>query len=365
MKRFAAGILNIVLLLILCGCSVRAPAAPAGAGTADTASAGLCLSSVEVYNRTGRLQREDFYDESGKEVSYSVEYSYNDSGLLTAVKKNGGGIGSNAPIETYLYSGDLCTQKVVYDERGATEKITYWKYDKDGTLTEIREVSSRVSGGKTGKTEEIRRFAADGTLSVSLFSSEDDFSKTEYGYDSQGNLITENNYRSSDGKEYLFVESVLREYDGDGRLTRLRNRDAGGTVYLLEALEYDEAGNLVSDCFYSSSQMTEEYRLSQQIREYDEEGRLSFEADYVDSDMVQTYYEYDAEGNVTCVSEKNYSGGKAVSSVVTRTEYDARSNPVRKTVRGPGDSEETEFVREYEYYEDGVVKRINNYRPQL
>lgn len=364
MKRLSAIILNIVLAGCLCGCGVIKPAAAAPSAS-PSAQKDLSVSSVETYNRTGKIQKEEFYtvgDSGNAAVDYTVEYTYNDSGQLTAVNRKGGGLGSNAPVETCLYSGSNCTQRVVYDKNGSTEKIWYWSYDKNGVLTKERIVSVIPSAnGKAGKAEEITEYNEDGTASLYTYSAENDYSKDEYGYDSLGRLITDNYYHSSDGKTFRFFETRLYSYDESGNLVKTQKRDSGGTVYFVEVCEVDPEGNILKAAAYSSPDMKEEEQLYQHLYEYGENGKLSFEALYVDSDMTQTYYEYDAAGNCTGVSVQKYRDGKAVDSSVTETVYDAHSNPLKETVKSGSAEARVNFVCEYEYYDDGAVKKIINY----
>ncbi|MDO5444438.1 MAG: hypothetical protein Q4F31_02330 [Eubacteriales bacterium] len=349
----------------LCGCGVKKPAA--AVASVSSGHDGLAVSSVEIYNRTGKIQKEDFYssgNELAESVDYTVEYTYNDSGLLTAVNKKGGGIGNNAPVETYLYSGNNCTQRVVYDKNGSTEKIWYWTYDKNGALVKERIVSVIVSaGGKAGRAEEITEYSEDGTASVYRYSADNDYSRDEYGYDSLGRLITDNYYHSSDGKTFRFFETRLYAYDESGNLVKSQKRDSGGTIYFVEIYEYDPNGNILKDTAYSSTDMNEDERLFQHIYEYGENGKLSFEASYVDADMTQTYYEYDSKGNCTGISVQKYRDGKATDSSVTETEYDAHSNPVKETVKSGDSAAKVRFVCEYEYYDDGEIKKKTNFLP--
>ena len=127
----------ILLSLLLSGCgrgaSVPAPSPLAPSQTPPAER----VASVEIYNRTGKIQKEEFYaDPSHPEtVSYTVEYSYTDSGRLSSVERKGGGLGENRPIETYFYSGENCTRKILYDENGGTKSVTYWTYDRKNKLT--------------------------------------------------------------------------------------------------------------------------------------------------------------------------------------------------------------------------------------
>lgn len=317
------------------------------------------VGSVEIYNRTGKIQREEF---SG----YNIVYAYDDSGRLTSVKKDGGGIGSNAPVETYLYSGGVCTQRVIYDASGNTQQTYYWTYDKKGNMTKERVVSliPSVSGhGYSGKSEENTLFSEDGLKESYTFTSGDEYTKNEYGYDGNGNLVTDNSYRSSDGKDFRFSGATTYWYDEAGKLLRESRSDVTGDVYYLRVYELDEAGRPVTDTAYSSADRSEENRIFQYRFEYDEDGRLSFKAYYCGDDTVQTFYEYDEKGNCVSVSEKKYSSGSSGKTTVTYTEYDEHSNAVRETVKDPDETERISFVCSYEYYEDGKIRKKTNYIP--
>ena len=118
----------VLLSLLLSGCgggsSVPAPSPSVPSQTPRAER----VASVEIYNRTGKIQKEEFFADPAHPdtVSYTVEYSYTDSGRLSSVERKGGGLGENRPIETYFYSGENCTRKILYDDNGGTKSVTYW-----------------------------------------------------------------------------------------------------------------------------------------------------------------------------------------------------------------------------------------------
>ena len=323
------------------------------------------IASVEVYNRTGKIQREDYYDLSSASgsVSYSVEYDYTDSGSLSAVKKNGGGIGSNAPIESYFYSGQLCTRRILYDEHGSTKVVYYWTYDKKGVLlTEIIVSMIPDASGYSylGKSEQITQFSEDGTAQFTTFSSPDGYSKDEFTYDEAGNLLTDKYSHSSDGETFRLFETRSFTYDADGNLTSKMYADALGNVTFLELLEY-KSGRLIRDTVYSSYDVTEENVVTRTVCEYNAAGLLSSKAEFRGKDSVQTYYEYDASGNCTLTGEQRFVAGVLAETKVTAAEYDAHGNPVRETEKINDGPEKVTAIREYGYYDDGKIKTITNY----
>ena len=381
---------------LLGGSSKSSSVSGNGTSTAGTASSaalngsvsyeGAVISSVEVYNRTGKIQREDFYTSgsavesgsapagsavsgtssgngNGSKVSYSVEYTYDDSGHLISVKKNGGSLGSNTPIEACVYSGDNCTQKTVYDSYGSAKQSFYWTYDKKtGNLTKERIVSA-VSGTGTG-IEEITLYNEAGNAESYTYSAKDEFVRDEYGYDASGRLVTDNCYSGTDEDSLSFSETRSYAYDENGNRVRLIKRDNTDTVYYAEINEYTEIGEqslITKKTVYSSDEFAEENMAFQYIYEYNDSGLISFEAYYFGTDSRQTYYEYNSAGKCTVKSETKYIDGKSVSTTVTTTEYDAQDNPVRETVKRPDGSKTVNYLCSYEYYSDGKIKSKTNY----
>ena len=344
--------------------SVGAAAHASVAGSSAVSDA--AVRSVEIYNRTGKIQREEFYNGTSADSGpdYTVEYSYNDAGLITSIKKTGSELGSNAPLETWLYSGNNCTQHVLYDENGSTKKALYWTYDKTGQLTKERIVtmlSSATGYGYSGKTEEITEYGEDGLAVLRTCTSPGEWTKDEYGYDSQGRLITDNYYCSSDGESWNFFETTSYFYDESGKLIRETEKEGTGTVFRVRVYEYNDAGSIVSDAVYSSEDLNGDSCLSRTEYEYNGAEQCTSEISYTGNRSVQIYYEYDAQGRCTCISETEYINGTKRGTTVTKTEYDSRSNPTGETVTEANGAVTENFRCEYEYYDDGKIKKKTNF----
>lgn len=365
--------------ILLSGCASGTSSAPGNSSGSTTGggsnssvgiqekSGGSGILSVETYNRTGKIQKEEFYASGTSEkVDYTVEYSYDDAGHLTEVKRTGGELGTNRPLETYLYSGNNCTQHVTYDSSGSTQKAEYRNYDKNGQLTKERVVtmlSSSTGTGYVGKSEDITEYDENGLAVLHTLTAPGEWSKNEYGYDPSGKLITDNYYVSSDGETWVFFQTTSYTYDDSGNLTRESQKEGTGTVFHVRIYEYDSTGNLLRDAVYSADDLAEEHCLSMTSYEYNSDGLCTFRSETEGTSSVQTFYEYDAGGNCTCVSETSYTGGTRIGTTVTKTEYDSRSNPVRETVTEPDGTVMVNYSCSYEYYEDGKIKKKSNYAP--
>lgn len=357
--------LGTVLLVCLTACG-QAPAAPSGPKVETPApkeTAQPKISSVEIYNKTGKIQREDFYTEQGQ-VSHSVEYSYSDAGYLTEIKKTAGGLGSDKVMESRLYSGANCTQRIVYDANGSTQTVYYWTYDKKGNLTKARTVEMIPAANGysySGKAETITLYDGAGHAQQETYAAPGDYSRDEYEYDASGNLRKDSYFHSSDGKTFRLFDVILYEYDENGCLVSVQKSDSLGNVYETEVMEYSEEGLLRKDTLYSSAELTEENQILQYYYEYNDAGCCTFSAEYKGRDSKQIYYEYDASGNITVESEVRYSNGNPVESVITTRQYDTRSNLTRETVKRPDGVERLNLVCQYKYYSDGKIQTKTNF----
>ena len=182
-----------LLILLLSGCGSRAPAATPSPQEASPTPAAERVASIEIYNRTGKIQKEEFYSDPlhPETVSYTVEYSYTDAGRLSSVDRKGGGLGENRPIETYFYTGENCTRRIQYDETGATKAITYWTYGKNNIVTQKKVVTMLLAENGysySGKTEEITDYNPDGTEKQTSLSMPGDYARDEYEYGETGLL---------------------------------------------------------------------------------------------------------------------------------------------------------------------------------
>ena len=362
MRRSNSILYILLFLLLLAGCGRSAPVRPQASSAPSPTPPAERIASVEIYNRTGKIQREEFHaDPSHPDaVSYTVEYSYTDTGRLSSVERKGGGLGENRPIETYFYTGENCTRKILYDENGGTKSVTYWTYDRKNRKTQEKVVSMLLAENGysySGKAEEITDFNEDGTEKTYSYSAPGDYSRNEYEYGENGALLVDRYFHSTDGETFRPFEIRRYFYDAAGRLTRQERTDALGNVSFTESIEYDEAGKVLRDITWPDAGLSEETILLAKTYEYDDGGRLTGIAELSAEGEKHTYYEYDAAGNQTIVTTLLFNPeGEMTGKSVVATEYDDHGNAVKQTVRNGSGKEAVSFQYLYEYYTDGKIR---------
>ena len=365
MNRIAAIFLVLLLAVSAAGCGGTKKPAVTETPAPAAATPEPKVASVERYNRTGKIQREDFYtyDSGTPQISHSIEYAYTDSGRLSTVRKNGGGLGENKAIESYLYNGDNCTQRIIYDSNGSTETVYYWTYRKNVLTSErvVRMIPAENGFSYIGKEETVTEYNEDGTAKKTTRSAPDDYEMDEYEYDDLGRLREDVYSHSSDGKTYRVFETRSYSYDENGKLRQQTNRDALGQITLCEILEYNEAGDILTDTTYSSGEIKDDNITLRKVYEYANGGLLNSLTEYQGMETTQTFYEYNAAGENTVITVVKTTGDRPPEKMMTETEYDSRSNPVKRTVRRSDGSETIDFFCAYEYYDDGKIMNKINY----
>ena len=365
MKRIFLLIWCFLCLLTATGCGENPKHTPVQTSTPAPATPEPQIASIEAYNRTGKIQREDFYSYSeGKAaVSYTIEYSYTDSGRLSTVRKNGGGIGANKAIESYLYDGDNCTQRIVYDENGGTSAVWYWTYRKNILVSErlVRMIPAENGYSYSGREEIVTEYNEDGTARSKNRSAPDDYETDEYTYDEAGNLVLDRYSHSSDGKTFRLFESTAYFYDPENRLTKQIKSDALENVISTEILEYNDKGDILSDTTYRSGEVKDDNISLRKVYEYTDNGMLNSVTEYAGEETTQTFYEYNAAGKTTVTTVQRSSEGRPPEKTVTIVEYDARQNPIRETLQNPDGSASVTFFCSYDYYDDGKIRNKMNY----
>ena len=365
MRRLTGFFLIFLFLLTMTGCErpeEQTPPASAGPAAAEPEK---LIASVEIYNRTGKIQREDYYrTDAGKSVlDYSIEYSYTDSGRISTIRKNGGTIGENKAIESYLYSGDNCTQRVIYDANGSTKTVYYWSYQKNRLVSErvVNMIPSENGYSYSGREEILTEYNEDGTAKTKKRTAPEDYETDEYEYDEAGRLVTDRYSHSSDGETYRLFETRLYLYDGEGRLIRETDTDALGNTVYTKILEYNDAGNILSETEYSSGEIKDDNIQGRKVYEYTEGQMLNAMTEYAGNETIQTFYEYNSAGRNTVTTVQHISEGKPPERTVTTVEYDERQNPIRETVRDPDGTITVQFLCAYDYYNDGKIMNKTNY----
>lgn len=366
-KKFILTALLVMTLSAAAGCSSPAKPAPVSSPLA-TAGTEKKLSCVTEYNRMGKVLKESFYDSGTGQLKYTVIYSYNDSGQPVNVKKTGPAFDTDKAVESYLYSGKLCTQRITYDDNGGTQEVVYMGYSGSLLKSEKKQRLAPAADGKGySRVEEYREFNEDGSVSLFTFSAPGDYSKDEYEYDETGRLLRDTYSHSSDGETFRVYSVTVYEYaDETGLLIRECRLNRSEEAEFIRVYEYEDGTDRPAKIEEFASEADEEAKLpqQQQMFEYDEAGRITWKYTADSGGTTQIFYEYDDAGNLSCCSESVYSAENSEKrTTVTQTEYDSHSNPVRETVKRPDGVERVSFIREYTYYEDGKIKTCTDYDP--
>lgn len=367
LKKYIAVMLCMSLAMALCACGKDSKQTPRPEAQAPKTESRQ-VASVEVYNLTGNIQREEFYPAEGSgDAAYTVQYSYTDSGRLSEVtrKTGGDGLTQSRPVETRFYSGDNCTRRIVYDEMGATSVVYYWTYDAKGKMLTQKTVSMLLAENGysySGKSEEVIEYAPDGSEQARTFTAPGVWEKNKYTYGTTGRLLTDERYSSLDGEVYFLAGTKTYTYNDLGLLTGQWITDDAGKVTFAEAIEYNDAGKVLSDTAYPSAEFVKDNISWQKLYEYGEDGKLNMAAEFAGDEVTQLYYRYYEDGSISGTSEIRYVAGEQTERTDTENTYDERGNCVKTTVSVNGGKKQTTLECAYEYYSDGRIKSKTNYR---
>ena len=360
-KLILSGIF-FMLLLSGCGSTKEQPAA-------EPEKAEPRIASVSTYNKTGKIQKKDFYsyDHLGQgHVSSYIAYSYNDIGRLTSAKKYTEGDEFGKPVENYVYSGDKWTQHIIYDEFSAASEVYNRTYYPSGGIKIEQVKKSFREGANLSGTDETCTYDENGILTQKDSVEGNVYTRSVYFYDEEtGSLQKEEVYNSNTGKnrDYMLFNTVLYTYDEEtGLLAKALETGLGGAVNTVTAYEYDAAGRKTYEAKYSSELMDDASFLSSSIYEYDEKGNCTLDADMnKDGSGWKTSYEYDASGNLIYEAQLTFYGDSETRSSTIETEYDDFHHPVRQTEKN-FDGKVTVKTWSYEYYESGGLKTETQYQ---
>ena len=360
MKRVILEILiSLALTTVLCGCGGQKVEEQKEEKTPERR-----ISSIVYYNITGKIQREDFceYDSAGNaSVGSQVVYTYNDRGKLTNIKREAGGPGYDKDIEAYFFMGENCTQKIIFNENGSSSEVYYWKYYDDGS---VKSETHTVMLTPSTKNEELKEYDEDGILRRLTVTTPEGYTYTDYIYDEETGLLTEeNSFSSQTGKkaDYEPENELYYSYGEDLKIIKTVKKDRDGIPLENTSFEYDDAGNPVMEKLFYGGEPDENNLISKKTKEFDALGELIFESETDrNGNGSSMEYRYDSNGNVIRKTERSF--GESNSETVTETDYDIHNNPIMQTVSLNGGPKLTEFECSYEYYDSGAVKVCTYYK---
>lgn len=252
------------------------------------------------YDESGNLIKSSSYDADRKFTSYSV-YGYNESGKRIKVSKYDGS-GTLTEYTEIKRNGDYILSETVYDADGNKTKYTEYLENTPDYNTYSR--TKRYEKYENGKLAELREYNEDGRMTKLI------------SYDGEGNKKLYEEYVTLKVKHngYEGISAVIKThetYNDDGKLEHR-------TEY-----EYDENGNRTK------------------ISEYDGEGKL----------IEYTETKYDGE---RILSESRYDGnGKLIRR--TEDEYDENGKKLKSSVYNNGG---LEGYKSYHYNESGRLIKV-------
>ena len=287
------------------------------------------VSHTHLYNYTLTGQVSKITDALGGVTSYAYDENYNVTSITDPV--------GNRTVFTYDALNRPTTEKRFAAGNSGTlnpVQITTYAYDKNGNLTEIGhwEYVSGMGPDKLLSKEIFTYDLNDQTKSYTTWYSEQEFAKTEYAYDKNGNLILIKDPRLNSRKiEYdelnratKFINeagvkagtggTVTFEYDALGRVVKSINEDNAVTVYSYDAkgrllrvtsaghfkeFEYDARDRVIAE--------TDENGVRRTFA-YDGAGNLTGKTVVMDPENGFSYtesFDYDKNGNITIYTNRN------------------------------------------------------------
>ncbi|MBR5426125.1 MAG: sigma-70 family RNA polymerase sigma factor [Clostridiales bacterium] len=187
-------------------------------------------SKYYIYDKDGRLVREELWDVSVNDYGLYKEYSYGAHGIERVDK----GTFERDPDHYYLYEYDPQGRLIKETEYTTKQGLTYWfcdyEYEADGTYI------TRVTSWDTLKQEmrqskDYCKYSSDGKL---LEEYDGSWKRNDvYTYDSEGKLTLLEKY---DGKKLM--RSTTYEYDAEDRLISEKTTDKNGEAVSDYTYEY-------------------------------------------------------------------------------------------------------------------------------
>jgi YD repeat-containing protein len=320
-------------------------------------------TTVYSYDSTGHLLSEDVQNPDGSQTSYS----YNAQGqLIGANVTNSDGSTSDSTLSynpdgsytnsvvTAPASGPATTTVYSYDGQGhlLSENVTNpdgstadYSYNAQGQLT-----GADVSNADGSTSDSTLSYAADGshTNTVVTTSSGGASTTTVYGYDAQGDLLSEQ-LRNPDGStaDYTYNaqgqltsadlanadgssnESAL-SYNPDGSYTNTVVTTPMGGASTTTVYGYDGQGHLLSEDVNSPDGSIADYT-------YNTQGQLTgADLTSTDGSLSDSTLSYNADGSYTNTVVTTPSGGAATT---TAYGYDGAGHLLSEDVNEPNGSQ--------------------------
>lgn len=150
----------------------------------------------------------------------------------------------------------------------------------------------------------------------------------EYEYNPDGLLIRKTGFSNGE-----YQDEILYEYDDNGNLiSQSEGTPGSGVTSLARSYEYDEAGNLTKETQYNLDGEVNQYYTY----EYDENGKQTAKHNYnaageemIEAVECQWQYEYDGEGRIIEEWQESVNGGQKYEWY--QYEYDEYGNVCQKT----------------------------------
>lgn len=259
----------------------------------------LWSAEENEYDESGNLIKSSSYDADRKFTSYSV-YGYNESGKRIKISKYDGS-GTLTEYTEIKRDGKYVLSETVYDADG--NKTEYTEYLENTPDYNTYSRTKRYEKYENGKLAELREYNEDGRMTKLI------------SYDGEGNKKLY--------EEYVTLKVKHNGYEGISAVIKTHETYNDGKLEHRTEYEYDENGNRTK------------------ISEYDGEGKL----------IEYTETKYDGE---RILSESRYDGnGKLIRR--TEDEYDENGKKLKSSVYNNGG---LEGYKSYHYNESGRLIKV-------
>lgn len=192
----------------------------------------VIYSDYFIYDKDGRVTREELWDATDKPNGEYKEYTYGAHGI----ERVDSGSFTMAPEQYYEYEYDIQGHLIKVTEYKVKSENVYWfcdyEYESDGSYT-TRVTSWNTLKQKMQESEDYCKYSADGKILEDHHESMKDLDM--YTYDSQGVLTLMEHYQNS-----KLLRSTTFEYDANGRLISEKTVSAKGDPVSDYTYEYKD-----------------------------------------------------------------------------------------------------------------------------